>query len=96
MEQSEEYAPEPASVSRPLGELLAAAGLVTEGELALALAEQERSGGRLGAILVARGAVSRVGLDDVLVERHHGSVELESGFGSGLRGALAKAAPTGR
>jgi hypothetical protein len=34
-----------------------------------------------------------VGLDDVLVERHHGSVELESGFGSGLRGALAKAGP---
>jgi hypothetical protein len=95
VEQPEALVPQPTSLSRPLGELLAATGLVTGDELAQALAEQERDGGRLGEILVARGAVSRVGLDDALVERHHGSVELESGFGSGLRGALAKAGPGG-
>jgi hypothetical protein len=95
VEQLEVRESEPASLSRPLGELLAAAGLVTEDELAEALAEQECDGGRLGEILVARGAVSRVGLDDALVERHHGSVELESGFGSGLRGALARTGPDG-
>jgi hypothetical protein len=93
VDEPEARIPAVTSCSRPLGELLAAAGLVTEDELAVALAKQDRDGGRLGEILVARGAVSRVGLDDVLVERHHGSVELESGFGSGLRGALAKAGP---
>jgi hypothetical protein len=95
VEQPGARVPEPSSLGRPLGELLAAAGLVTEDELAQALAEQERDGGRLGEILLSRGALSRVGLDDTLVERHHGSVELESGFGSGLRGALAKAGPGG-
>ncbi|HWB57189.1 MAG TPA: hypothetical protein VG479_09665 [Gaiellaceae bacterium] len=93
VEQPEARESNPSSLSRPLGELLAAAGLVTEDEVAQALAQQERDGGRLGEILVARRAVSRVGLDDALVERHHGSVELETGFGSGLRGALAKTGP---
>ncbi|HUQ39905.1 MAG TPA: ATPase, T2SS/T4P/T4SS family [Acidimicrobiales bacterium] len=54
-----------------LGELLVARDLVTEDQLAEALAEQQRSGGRLGRVLVAIGAVNEVDLVRTLAE-HYG------------------------
>ncbi len=52
--------------SRRIGELLKAAGLVTEEQLAEALDEQERSAGRLGEILVRRGVVGELQVTQVL------------------------------
>src|SRR3954471_22593814 len=41
-----------------LGRILVAAGLLNEEQLALALEEQTRTGGRLGEIIVRRGVIS--------------------------------------
>ena len=46
---------EPQASRRLLGELLVEKGLISDAELAQALALQQRSGGRLGEILVAEG-----------------------------------------
>jgi hypothetical protein len=54
---------------RPLGRLLAEAGLVDEPQLEQALAEQQRTGHRLGEILVARGAISGPELIRALAEQ---------------------------
>ncbi len=43
---------------RPIGELLIAAGLISDGDVARGLAFQKQYGGRLGSILVRLGAVS--------------------------------------
>jgi len=51
------HAPEPASEHRLLGELLVAAGEITQTELAEALAYQERTGDRLGQVLLSMGLV---------------------------------------
>src|ERR1700720_3859437 len=48
----------PARVVQPIGQLLIEAGLIGEGDLARALAFQERYGGRLGSILVPLGGLS--------------------------------------
>lgn len=73
------------SAWRPLGAMLVDKGLITEDELAEVLAEQERSGGRLGDIIQRRGLVSSSMLDEVLAEQHRLEAELERGFGGGLR-----------
>lgn len=49
-----------------IGELLEAAGLISEQQLQTALEEQAGTGARLGRILVARGAVSELQLTQVL------------------------------
>ena len=49
-----------------IGELLKAAGLITEQQLQSALEEQGSTGARLGRILTARGAVSELQLTQVL------------------------------
>jgi type IV pilus assembly protein PilB len=54
------------SQSRRLGELLKAATLVSEDQLARALDEQARGSGRLGEILVRQGIVSELQLIQVL------------------------------
>ena len=55
------------SAHRPrLGELLLAEGLVTDAAIEAALDEQRRTGGRLGDVLLARGAVSPPDLTRVL------------------------------
>jgi hypothetical protein len=54
-----------------LGQLLVSRQLVAPGELAKALAEQQESGGRLGAILVRRGCVSEEGLVRALAGHLH-------------------------
>ena len=51
---------------RRLGELLVAARLVTEEQLADALAAQRQGGGRLGDVLVERGFVSEIQVTQVL------------------------------
>ena len=54
---------------RRLGRLLLDAGAIDEEDLALALDEQERSGGRLGEILLAQGVVDATVMTKVLAER---------------------------
>jgi hypothetical protein len=85
---------------RQLGVVLLEAGLLSERDLAVALAEQERSGRRLGEILVARGLVSGPALANALAEQHGGFLRTEHGFGTGLRGLLgsrgAPASPSAR
>jgi hypothetical protein len=52
---------------RPLGEHLVERGFIVAGELEAALAEQQRSGRKLGEILVAHGALTGSQLTRVLV-----------------------------
>lgn len=52
-----------------LGDMLASRGLVTEEELSAALSEQERTGDRVGEILVHGGAVEEMALLRVLAEQ---------------------------
>ncbi len=52
-----------------LGEELASRGLITEEDLGEAIAEQERTGGRIGEILVLGGALEEHALLRVLAER---------------------------
>ncbi len=52
-----------------LGEELASRGLITEEELGEAIAEQERTGGRIGEILVLGGALEEHALLRVLAEK---------------------------
>ncbi|MCB0828199.1 MAG: glycosyltransferase [Solirubrobacterales bacterium] len=52
-----------------LGDMLASRGLVTEEQLSAALAEQERTGDRVGEILVHGGAVEELALLRVLSEQ---------------------------
>src|SRR6201989_545261 len=59
----------PTLVVRPIGQLLIEAGLIGEGDLARALAFQERYGGRLGSILVRLGALSEERLLPILSEQ---------------------------
>lgn len=78
---------------RQLGVVLLEAGLLSERELALALAEQARSGRRLGEILVERGLISGAAVANALAEQHGGFLRTEHGFGTGLRGLIG---PGGR
>ena len=75
---------------RPLGQLLVQRGLLSSEELEAALDEQERTGGLLGEILMRNGLLSRLALASSLHEQSLAE-EPESGFGSGLRGALGGA-----
>jgi hypothetical protein len=75
---------------RPLGLLLREQGLVNQGEVVEALAYQERSGGRLGEILLGWGIVSRPLLARVLAEQRGVWLEEETGFGTGLRAAIER------
>ena len=75
---------------KPLGELLVERGLLTTEELDDALREQEATGERLGAILVARKAVPSVVLTTLLAEQVGVPLETQSGFGSGLFSKIAE------
>jgi len=59
----------PVRLVRPIGQLLIEADLIGEGDLARALAFQERFGGRLGSILVRLGALSEERLLPVLSDQ---------------------------
>ena len=73
---------------RPLGRMLVEKDLLSEDELEDVLAEQERTGARLGDIVRRRGLVSTAMLDELLAEQYRLEVELEHGFGAGLRGEI--------
>jgi N-acetylglucosaminyldiphosphoundecaprenol N-acetyl-beta-D-mannosaminyltransferase len=75
---------------RPLGRMLVERGLLTEDELADVLAEQEQSGRRLGDIVKARSLAAAASVDQVIAEQYRLEVELEHGFGAGLRGEIER------
>jgi hypothetical protein len=75
---------------KPLGELLVERGLVTVTQLDDALEQQERTGERLGAILVARRIVAGAVLTMLLAEQVGVELEVEGGFGSGLFAEIAR------
>ncbi len=56
------------AIAPRLGESLAARGLITEEQLAEAVEEQQRSGGRIGQVLVHQGALEERELQAVLAE----------------------------
>ena len=66
-----------------LGHYLVSHGVIGEGELAGAVAEQERSGGLLGAILVEQGAVSAGELERTLKTKAQESIYELFGWGGG-------------
>ena len=59
----------PSAAGRRLGEVLLEAGLVSEGDLNLALQTQRARGGRLGALLVRLGAITEDSLYPVLARQ---------------------------
>jgi len=75
---------------QPLGSLLRAQGLLTETDVEEALEEQERSGERLGAVLLGRGLLSRPLLTRLLAEQRGSVLEQETGFGTGLRAEIER------
>lgn len=79
-----------ATKGRRLGELLVAAGVITEKVLADALAEQRRSRPKLplGEILLRRELVPGAVLVSFLSSQCELELDQEGGFGSGLRGAI--------
>jgi hypothetical protein len=72
-------------VWRPLGSLLVAQGIVSEREIEDALAEQAAAGGRLGEILIELGYATRASIMDALAQQASLLLDVERGFGSGLR-----------
>jgi len=75
---------------KPLGEHLVEQGWLTPADLEQALGEQERTGRKLGQIVVENGLISVEGLTKVLLEQCGIDMSTEEGFGSGLRDELAK------
>ena len=75
---------------KPLGEHLVEQGWLTPADLEQALEEQERTGRKLGQIVVENGFVSVEELTKVLLQQCGIDMSTEEGFGSGLREELAK------
>lgn len=73
---------------RPLGRLLVDQGLLSEGELERALAQQASTGKRLGETIVELGFVSHPALSRALAEQYGIELKAESGFGTGLRAKI--------
>jgi type IV pilus assembly protein PilB len=76
----------------PVGQVLVRRGHVTDDDINRALAEQAKSGKLIGEILVERGSVSEPELAEALEEQSE--AEVERGFGTGLRDAIARGAAT--
>jgi uncharacterized coiled-coil protein SlyX len=73
-----------AAHQRPLlGEVLVLEGLLTEEELAAALAEQRRTGERLGTILVASGVLAGPTLAMALADQYGSAIQTEHGWATG-------------
>jgi hypothetical protein len=79
-----------ANLWRPLGVILIERDLLTEEQLDVALTEQQRSGRRLGEVLVDLELVPRDVLISVLLEQCGLDAETQNGFGSGLLNELRK------
>jgi hypothetical protein len=80
----------------PLGRLMVEAGLLSSEGLDLALAEQARSGRRLGEVIVALGLASHGAVANALAEQNGAPLRTEHGFAIGLGGGrLAPSPPAG-
>ncbi len=75
---------------KPLGELLVEQELVSPEDLEHALAEQFRTGRKLGEYFVEAGLVTVEQLTSVLLVQCGVDLSTDTGFGSGLRDKLAK------
>lgn len=75
---------------KPLGELLVEQGWLSPADLEDALEEQERSGLKLGQIVVDAGFISVEELTTVLLTQCGIDISTQEGFGSGLRDELAR------
>ena len=56
---------------KQIGTLFVERGLITEAALENALLEQRRNGGRIGEILVAQGAITRLDLASAIGDQWH-------------------------
>jgi hypothetical protein len=74
----------------PLGEYLVRRGYLTDEDISRALADQAKSGKLIGEILVERGAVAQPVVSRALEEQASGALDIEHGFGTGLRDAIAR------
>ncbi len=70
---------------RPLGRMLVDRGLLDEKQLEDVLREQERTGRPLGEIVRTRYFISASEIGDVLAEQRELELEMDRGFGTGLR-----------
>ena len=75
---------------KPLGELLVEQELISREDLEHALAEQFRTGRKLGEYFVEAGLVTVEQLTSVLLMQCGVDLSTDTGFGSGLRDKLAK------
>jgi len=75
---------------KPLGELLVEQELISREDLEGALAEQFRTGRKLGEYFVEAGLVTVEQLTSVLLMQCGVDLSTDTGFGSGLRDKLAK------
>ena len=73
-----------------LGTLLVKRGLITDEQLATALAEQQASGEPLGKIVVARGFASPAMVAQALATQHGGLLKTEYGFATGFGSASGR------
>ena len=82
--------------TRRLGRLLVDADLITEEDLADALAEQAETGRLLGEILIARRLVSSPVLAQALAAQNGTELVVEQGFGAGLWARIERRHPARR
>jgi hypothetical protein len=82
--------------TRRLGQVLIEAGLISEEELAEALAEQTQTGRLLGEILIARRLVSSPILAQALAVQAGTELVVEQGFGAGLWARIEQQHPSRR
>lgn len=75
---------------KPLGELLVEQSWITPADLEQALEAQEKTGRKLGQIVVESGFISVEGLTKVLLEQCGIDMSTQDGFGSGLREELSR------
>jgi hypothetical protein len=76
-----------------IGDILLTAGLLTQEQLEAALEDQEKTGRRLGEIVVERGFVSGPALANALAEQHGGVLKTEYGMATGFGGRIRALQP---
>jgi chromosome segregation ATPase len=85
------------AAQEPLGTLLVKRGLISEEQLAAALADQKETGEPLGKIVVDRGYTRPEVIAQALATQHGGLLKTEygfaTGFGAGLAPPVSVAAP---
>jgi hypothetical protein len=85
------------AAQEPLGTLLVKRGLISEEQLAVALADQKETGEPLGKIVVDRGYTRPEVIAQALATQHGGLLKTEygfaTGFGAGLAPPVSVAAP---